>query len=548
MWPVRGEVRDQRAGTRTCAPPPRGTAEDRQAAGERLDARQAGLRCDPRGHPRYRRGHRRAQARRQLRHRHPRGRVDDPREHPDELGRARCGPEARGRVHGAPGEPDHPEAAEAGAGQGHGCRQDLRRDGQDHVRRPHLRARRDEGAADRRLVHQSGQDRLLGPEPVPPRHDRGHLRPAVRRPHRHRSGRPGLHLRHRERAQGREVPHRCARHGAHLRPEQQRRPVLHHLQGNPVAHRRRWLHDLREGDQGPRHRRQDRREQGPAPQPDGRNPRLPDQHPQRQRDGEEGMTDIKQPEPDDTTATVTEEQPSEAAVEPAAENADTADTVDTVEAVDDTKPADTADTVETVDDTAPVDTADASIPSEPAATTETAEAVASVEATESGDTTESVEADAEAAPVVAPVAAPEASEPAVAEPVSVTADEPAAAAVETAEAVASVSSTESGDAGESAAPSDTAAPAETAAPTEGPEGEEVAAPAAPSPGSIPKPSSIPTPAALAKAVPHPTVTPAAPAPITTDHSASAAFGRVDENGTVYVRTRDGEEQEVGSYP
>ena len=35
------------------------------------------------------------------------------------------------------------------------------------------------------------------------------------------------------------------------------------------------------------------------------------------------MTDIKQPEPDDTTATVTEEQPSEAAVEPAAENADT---------------------------------------------------------------------------------------------------------------------------------------------------------------------------------------------------------------------------------
>ena len=44
------------------------------------------------------------------------------------------------------------------------------------------------------------------------------------------------------------------------------------------------------------------------------------------------------------------------------------------------------------------------------------------------------------------------------------------------------------------------------------------------------------------------MTPAAPAPITTDHSASAAFGRVDENGTVFVRTKDGEEQEVGSYP
>ncbi|KRB45737.1 ATPase [Terrabacter sp. Soil810] len=49
-------------------------------------------------------------------------------------------------------------------------------------------------------------------------------------------------------------------------------------------------------------------------------------------------------------------------------------------------------------------------------------------------------------------------------------------------------------------------------------------------------------------MPHPTVTPAAPAPITTDHSASAAFGRVDENGTVFVRTKDGGEQEVGSYP
>jgi hypothetical protein len=43
------------------------------------------------------------------------------------------------------------------------------------------------------------------------------------------------------------------------------------------------------------------------------------------------------------------------------------------------------------------------------------------------------------------------------------------------------------------------------------------------------------------------VVPAAPAPITTDHSASAAFGRVDENGTVFVRTREGE-REVGSYP
>ena len=37
-----------------------------------------------------------------------------------------------------------------------------------------------------------------------------------------------------------------------------------------------------------------------------------------------------------------------------------------------------------------------------------------------------------------------------------------------------------------------------------------------------------------------------PAP-ETDHSASAAFGRVDEQGTVFVRTPEGE-REVGSYP
>lgn len=73
----------------------------------------------------------------------------------------------------------------------------------------------------------------------------------------------------------------------------------------------------------------------------------------------------------------------------------------------------------------------------------------------------------------------------------------------------------------------------------------VAAPA-PTPASIPKPSAVPTPAALAKSAPRPTA-PAAPAPIATDHSASAAFGRVDDNGTVFVRTKEGE-KEVGSYP
>jgi hypothetical protein len=72
--------------------------------------------------------------------------------------------------------------------------------------------------------------------------------------------------------------------------------------------------------------------------------------------------------------------------------------------------------------------------------------------------------------------------------------------------------------------------------------------AAPSPATmaVPKPSAIPTPAALARAVPHP-VAPVVPAAPEADHSASAAFGRVDENGTVFVRTPEGE-REVGSYP
>lgn len=65
--------------------------------------------------------------------------------------------------------------------------------------------------------------------------------------------------------------------------------------------------------------------------------------------------------------------------------------------------------------------------------------------------------------------------------------------------------------------------------------------------NAPRPTA-PSPAALARMVPRPPATPAAELPtITTDHSASAAFGRVDEDGKVYVK--DGEtEREVGSYP
>ncbi|WP_245634607.1 DUF349 domain-containing protein [Janibacter limosus] len=65
--------------------------------------------------------------------------------------------------------------------------------------------------------------------------------------------------------------------------------------------------------------------------------------------------------------------------------------------------------------------------------------------------------------------------------------------------------------------------------------------------NAPRPSA-PSPAALARMAPRPPVTPGPDVPaITTDHSASAAFGRVDEEGKVYVTDGEGE-REVGSYP
>ena len=64
----------------------------------------------------------------------------------------------------------------------------------------------------------------------------------------------------------------------------------------------------------------------------------------------------------------------------------------------------------------------------------------------------------------------------------------------------------------------------------------------------PRPTA-PSPAALAKLAPtRPAVTPSPEIQaVTDDHSASAAFGRVDEEGRVFVRDGD-EEREVGSYP
>lgn len=119
---------------------------------------------------------------------------------------------------------------------------------------------------------------------------------------------------------------------------------------------------------------------------------------------------------------------------------------------------------------------------------------------------------------------------------------PSIADLETAEMLESVATTEAPAAGsEPEAPVGSSAQLDGTPARSGPSPLDVARPAA-----APRPALIPTPAALAKVAPRPPAA-AAPPPITTDHSASAAFGRVDEHGTVFVRTKDGE-REVGSYP
>ena len=66
--------------------------------------------------------------------------------------------------------------------------------------------------------------------------------------------------------------------------------------------------------------------------------------------------------------------------------------------------------------------------------------------------------------------------------------------------------------------------------------------------SAPRPTA-PSPAAMARLAPtRPAVTPAPEIQVVTDdHSASAAFGRADDEGRVFVRDGEGE-REVGSYP
>jgi len=90
--------------------------------------------------------------------------------------------------------------------------------------------------------------------------------------------------------------------------------------------------------------------------------------------------------------------------------------------------------------------------------------------------------------------------------------------------------------------------AEAVAATETTEEQPTPAPSVPvpSPASIkPHPPTIPVP--HPPATPNAPVVPQAPVPVAAVASNSASFGRVAEDGTVFVRTPDGD-REVGSYP
>jgi hypothetical protein len=131
-------------------------------------------------------------------------------------------------------------------------------------------------------------------------------------------------------------------------------------------------------------------------------------------------------------------------------------------------------------------------------------------------------------------AAPSPADAAVADP---TTDEPTVAATPEIEAPAEAPS---GTAAE-AAPGETPtadAPVAELLPTEAPSAPR---PAPPKP-SAPKPHPVPAPAPAAAPAP----APAAVEPVTTPTSDPSQWGRVDEDGTVYVRTADGE-RAVGSW-
>ncbi|MGN7701164.1 DUF349 domain-containing protein [Cellulosimicrobium sp. 22601] len=181
-------------------------------------------------------------------------------------------------------------------------------------------------------------------------------------------------------------------------------------------------------------------------------------------------------------------------------------------------------------------------------------------ASEAADAPGSAPSGEETAPAVAETASAPGDAPVPdAEPT----DEPAAgaeptdeAAVETEPGDASTTVAQDAETAEDPAPAEaeTGAEAETAPSAEAP---AAAKPAAPRPGPRPKPSAVPRPPrkpapAAGGAPAAPAAVPEVPAvPALADDSAAAKaaaeFGRVDEDGTVYVRESAGE-RSVGQFP
>ena len=220
------------------------------------------------------------------------------------------------------------------------------------------------------------------------------------------------------------------------------------------------------------------------------------------------MSDVHEPRPDEATdSTEAPDAPMEVQDDVQSDASAAAD-ASAEEQPPVTPSAEMADTLESVRSTEGSDTAEATEPTEP---TEPSEPTEPAEPTGAAE-----EASAE----------PVAQQAAVVEPEAATAAEVTAP--------------------ESSEPAGTAPEEQQPQQPEQAEAQTTPAPAAPKPSAVPKPSVIPSPAAVAKVAAH-APAPAAPAPITTDHSASAAFGRVADDGMVFVRTKDGE-QEVGSYP
>ena len=216
----------------------------------------------------------------------------------------------------------------------------------------------------------------------------------------------------------------------------------------------------------------------------------------------------------------------------AVDGSDTTPAVETA-AADDTPSVETASSVDSAPQAGDAPTApqgsddvsaqgEAADPAPDASGTDTAEAADAVDAPAASDAAET----SEAAEATQTPETPAAAAPAPTPTPSAPAPTPAPAAP---------------------APTPTAPPSAPAAAS----GAAVPTPRPPTPAAPKAPAGgdHPSPAVLAEH-PHP-ATPSAPAPATPSASsapsASAAFGRVEEDGTVYVRTPEGE-RAVGSYP